>query len=617
MRKKTWLGLLIIIGFLSIIFIPLVLPSNNSVTTPKIENGILDLREWDFVQNGPVALNGEWAFYYDAFYSTKEIQHVQNPPLQWVTVPSSRDTFSSTLINSAYFYGTYHISILLPPSDAVYGLSTDIVMSSYKLYIDDTFQTEVGKVGVDQASSTPYYKQTQSYFKPTGNQVEILYQASDFHFGDKAIKAPIFGLADQISDTSKFKLSRDLLLFGILFIMGIYHIGLFIKRSKDRSPLYFGVFCLAFAFRMLLVGERFLPTFFDLNFKSFARFTYIAVYLGFSSLCAFLYSSFKGLIKPLAVYVSLGISLLYTLLALILPFVWMDRLLGIYMVVGFTILFYMLYRLIYGLYKKVPFTGVVLVGFSCLLIVFVNDYLYEVTLKNIPSMIPIGLTFFVFFQAYMLSAKSADAFSQSEKLSIENSEILLELKEMNTKLESEVEKRTADLEKRTEDLQLALKEVEMLSNIDYLTGLPNRRHMIYQIEKAIQSDGDFHIAVADIDHFKQINDTFGHDVGDQVLVELSQLITEFLGNRGIIGRWGGEEFLILLYEADSHDAMVLSNQLLELVLKNVFSPVKAKISLTIGMSPYDKKGTIDECIHSADTALYSGKQAGRCRVVSR
>ena len=286
------------------------------------------------------------------------------------------------------------------------------------------------------------------------------------------------------------------------------------------------------------------------------------------------------------------------------------------MVVGFTTLFYMLYRLIYGLYKKVPFTGAVLVGFSCLLIVFVNDYLYEVTLKNIPSMIPFGLTFFVFLQAYMLSAKSAYAFSQSEKLSIENSEILLELKDMNLKLESEVEKRTADLEKRTEDLQLALKEVEMLSNIDYLTGLPNRRHMIYQIEKAILSGEGFHIAVADIDHFKNINDTYGHDVGDQVLVELSQLITEFLGDRGVIGRWGGEEFLILLHEADKQNAMALSNQILKLVTQNVFSPVEAKISLTIGMSLYDKKGTIDGCIHSADTALYSGKQAGRCRVVS-
>lgn len=216
----------------------------------------------------------------------------------------------------------------------------------------------------------------------------------------------------------------------------------------------------------------------------------------------------------------------------------------------------------------------------------------------------------------MLSAKSAYAFSQSEKLSIENSEILLELKDMNLKLESEVEKRTADLEKRTEDLQLALKEVEMLSNIDYLTGLPNRRHMIYQIEKAILSGEGFHIAVADIDHFKNINDTYGHDIGDQVLVELSQLITEFLGDQGVIGRWGGEEFLILMHEADKQNAMALSNQILKLVTQNVFSPVEAKISLTIGMSLYDKKGTIDGCIHNADTALYSGKQAGRCRVVS-
>ncbi|OJV63105.1 MAG: hypothetical protein BGO41_10420 [Clostridiales bacterium 38-18] len=616
MRNKTWLGLLLIIGFLSVILIPLMLPSSSNSSQPKAINGVLDLREWDFNQDGPVTLNGEWAFYYDAFYSLKDMHFDSSLQPKFITLPSSRDTFKSDLVKDDYFYGTYHLTVLLPPDDTIYGLSTDIYMSSYRLFIDDKLQTEVGKVGVDASTSEPYYKQTQTYFKPIASQAEIIYQASDFHFGDRAIKSPLLGHADQISDASKFKLSRDLLLFGILFIMGVYHIGLFIKRNKDRTPLYFGIFCLAFAFRMLLVGERFLPTLFDLNFKSFARFTYIAVYLGFSSLCAFLYSSFKSLISPASVSISLGISFVYTLLALLLPFTWLDRLLGLYMVVGFSTLFYMLYRLIIGYYRRVPFTGAVLVGFICLIMVFINDYLYEVTLKNMPSMIPFGLTFFVFLQAYMLSAKSAYAFSQSEMLSIENSEILLELKEMNSRLESEVEKRTADLEKRSEDLETALMEVELLSNTDYLTGLPNRRHMLSQIEKAVVSDAGIHIAVADIDHFKLINDTFGHDVGDQVLIELSKLIADFLGERGIIGRWGGEEFLILLYETDTQNALLLSNQLIELVTSKVFSPVETKVSLTIGMSQYDKKSTIDDCIHSADTALYSGKQAGRCRVVT-
>jgi diguanylate cyclase (GGDEF) domain len=608
MKIKNWLGIVVILIFLSAMLYSGLYTEEHSINTPDPVDGVLDLTNWSFESQGPVTLDGKWEFYFNEFLSSDDFQGSQKFKPTYIQIPSTFSSMNEVKpFASNNFYGTLRLVIKLPPNNLSYGLSSDIVLSSYKLYVNGMLYSEVGKVGTDKASSAPYYKLNQSYFDANSRTIELIYHTSDFNFGDNAITSPRLGLATQIANESKLSLSRDLFLFGMLLIMGIYHIGIFVMRTKDRTPLYFGIFCLMFALRMLIVGERFLPSLYEIDFKVYARASYITVYLGYASLCGFLYFSFKTLLNRWMLWISVGVSGLTAILTLFLPFPVIDQIIVYYVGIGFLILIYALIKLLIGLIKGVPYTGEVIVGFVCLLIGFANDYFYEINLTNTPSMIPFGLSIFVLTQAYMLSSKFSSAFSNTEKLSIENASILLDLKHINANLEAIVDSRTSDLKK-------ALSDVELLSKTDYLTKLPNRRSIVADLEALIHDQIEFFIVIADIDHFKTFNDTYGHDMGDQLLIELSELLIKQVGEDGFVGRWGGEEFLLVIFGEESKEIFLKVDALREHLSSHQYHSIKDQVTLTFGLCKYTAANTLDQCIACADKALYDGKQNGRNQV---
>lgn len=608
MKIKNWLGIIVILIFLSAMLYSGLYTESHSINTPDPVDGVLDLTKWSFESQGPVTLDGKWEFYFNQFLTSEDFKMRGDLKPEYIKIPSTLSSMNEVKpFDSNYFYGTLRLVIKLPANNLSYGLSSDIVLSSYKLFINGILYNEVGKVGTSKESSAPYYKLNQSYFDSSNRTVELIYHTSDFNFGDNAITSPRLGYATQIANETKLSLSRDLFLFGMLLIMGVYHVGIFIMRTKDRTPLYFGIFCLMFALRMLIVGERFLPSLYTIDFKIYARASYITVYVGYASLCGFLYFSFKELLNKWMLRISVGASGIFTILTLFLSFPSIDRWMVAYVIVGFIILIYALVKLLLGLVQGVPYTGEVIVGFVCLMIGFANDYFYEVNLTNTPSMIPFGLSIFVLTQAYMLSSKFSSAFSNTEKLSIENTSILLDLKNINANLETIVDSRTSDLKK-------ALNEVEILSRTDYLTKLPNRRSIVADLEALIHDQLEFFISIADIDHFKVINDTYGHDVGDQLLIELSNTLTKQVGEDGFVGRWGGEEFLLVIFGEDSKEIYLKVDALREQVSNHQYHFIEDRVTLTFGLCKYDPADTLDQCIACADKALYDGKQNGRNQV---
>lgn len=169
--------------------------------------------------------------------------------------------------------------------------------------------------------------------------------------------------------------------------------------------------------------------------------------------------------------------------------------------------------------------------------------------------------------------------------------------------------------------QLRLKNQTLYkeAGTDPLTGLPNRRAMIEQIEKYYETNGDqpFSVAIADIDFFKKVNDTYGHNCGDYTLVRLTELFVEHSMGRYSVCRWGGEEFCFFIPGMNLDDAGTLMNDLCFAVekMKLKFEEHEFSISITIGVEEYDFASSLDELMNSADEKLYMGKEAGRNRVV--
>ena len=169
--------------------------------------------------------------------------------------------------------------------------------------------------------------------------------------------------------------------------------------------------------------------------------------------------------------------------------------------------------------------------------------------------------------------------------------------------------------------QLRLKNQTLYkeAGTDPLTGLPNRRAMIERIEKFCKDSPDqpFSVAIADIDYFKQVNDTYGHNTGDYTLVKLTELFVEHAMNRYSVCRWGGEEFCFFMPGQNLDEAGVLMNDLCFAVQKLSLEHEgqQFSITITIGVEENDFSSPLEDLLDSADEKLYMGKHAGRNRVV--
>jgi diguanylate cyclase (GGDEF)-like protein/PAS domain S-box-containing protein len=161
------------------------------------------------------------------------------------------------------------------------------------------------------------------------------------------------------------------------------------------------------------------------------------------------------------------------------------------------------------------------------------------------------------------------------------------------------------------------KRVEELSVTDQLTRLFNRMKLDQsfgtELERARRYDHPLSIILFDIDHFKSVNDTFGHQTGDQVLIEMANLIRSSVRTTDIPGRWGGEEFLILCPETDTRGARALAEKLRQAMEIYPFTTVGHKTS-SFGVTTRLPGESADDMVARADSALYAAKSAGRNRV---
>lgn len=164
------------------------------------------------------------------------------------------------------------------------------------------------------------------------------------------------------------------------------------------------------------------------------------------------------------------------------------------------------------------------------------------------------------------------------------------------------------------------RHLSKLAMTDPLTGLYNRRHILdvanYEAVQQKRIPSGLSVIIADIDYFKQINDTHGHDVGDAVLVAVSQTIRKSIREQDSAARWGGEEFLIVLPNTNLSDATLIADRIRENVAAITVPVAQQAIStsVTLGVSCYHIGESISNTIANADALLYKGKKAGRNRV---
>ncbi len=191
----------------------------------------------------------------------------------------------------------------------------------------------------------------------------------------------------------------------------------------------------------------------------------------------------------------------------------------------------------------------------------------------------------------------------------------------NRELESvvqELHEARRTLERRTQQLETLQEQLREQADRDWLTGLHNRRYLAREVGRHAPGPGPFSLAVLDLDHFKLVNDRFGHQAGDEVLMRVAALLLGAMRGQDVVVRTGGEEFMLLMPDTDANAACAACERLRTAIRDEPWDRIAPGIALTasIGVATVETAGDLHALTELADQRLYEAKRAGRDRLVA-
>ena len=186
---------------------------------------------------------------------------------------------------------------------------------------------------------------------------------------------------------------------------------------------------------------------------------------------------------------------------------------------------------------------------------------------------------------------------------------------MSDKMEAELAITKAELEKYS-------KKLKKQATTDTLTGLANRRKITELLKEEIKklkedNNNNFNIIMLDIDFFKKVNDNYGHPMGDEVIKKVSNHMQDKVGSEGVVGRFGGEEFLTILYNNDIQKTALLADKIRnDIEGKRIeFEGKKISVTVSMGIACSAETAVYQELLNKADERLYKAKENGRNQVI--
>ncbi|MCB1190692.1 MAG: response regulator [Leptospiraceae bacterium] len=442
-----------IIGFLL-----LTLPSCNLKFTPKIQpiakNGILDLRNWDFHQNGLIQLKGEWEFYWEKFYLETDFQRENIQKNYFINIPSTWNGMKvgNTILKGDGF-ATIHLKVLLNKSvspETILSVRTNLQMTACEIYANGIKLPGSGIVGKSPAEHKPDTLPTVGFvITPKDHILSIILHISNFNHRKGGVFHPIYlGTAYDIFELMKKK-DADIFLMGILFIIIFYHIGLFVIRQKDLTPLLFALFCLDIFLRTASTDDKLITIIFPgIPYKIYAAIEYITFFLSAPLGIHFLHKIFPKEIHFKIVKVFYIISFGFCLFPLTTPINIYSHTVNIYLVIFiFSIVIGFVFNIL-AIIRNRDYSHILFFGFLSVIVTSVNDILNTTEVLNTGYIAHYGLAVMVFSQSIVLSIKFSRAFSEVEILSEE-------LHKNKITLENKVEQRTEELKKAKEKAEKA------------------------------------------------------------------------------------------------------------------------------------------------------------------
>ena len=724
-RKMSYYFFFLLL-FINICLVIVSCSSNReeALISPKAINGVIDLRDWDFTNNELINLDGEWGFLWQELTNPEEI--IITDQTVYVQVPDMWSNYSKEgLTTSAKGFATFFLTVLLPDTNTSYGMFVEGEGSSHTLWANNRLLAQSGSVGKTRQEMIPQKLPESVFLTSEAGKISLVMQISNFHHRKGGFRNSLsFGIAGAVHNYQIQSWFVEALSVGILFIMGLYHLFIYVFRRKNKSALYFSLLCWFICIRIGITNQNSLLI--HLPFISWTFAFYLEYLIFFTApalFSLFLKSMYPEDIHRWFIKLVFGISICFSLFTLFAGTFLASFTTSYYQIVILIEMIYYLYFLGRIIIKRRE--GALFIGIATL-IAFTTVIVETLFMQNIlpfGKIAPFGFMAYIFVQAILLSNRLSKSFTRVESLTVELEGMNVSLKQSESKYRNIFENSKdmifiAARDTRIEDANPACEEIlgytkkelqkmkildvlndstlgarfrkiivsgkairnyevelikknnqkidtlvslslrynedgktigfqgsvrdnsdrknaeaehlralkfEQISITDPLTKIYNRRFFsevaAKELDRIKRNKGQLSIIMFDVDLFKQINDTFGHLVGDDVLISISRLCEGNIRTMDIFARFGGEEFVILMPGSDTKAAYGRAEKLRNIIEENTITTAadeKVSVTISCGTASLNPETDINimELLDRADQALYLSKESGRNRVTA-
>lgn len=505
-----------------------------------------------------LALDGEWRFYEGRLIANAS---EANENYERVMVPHSWNHRG---------YGTYNITLEgLTPGDG-YCLYLYDLPSAYALYVDGQLTAKNGTVGTDPKGESVEWRPQVVYFTAKDSRADVMIQLSSFFLNPGGlIRTITFGTPETILRDQTRNIGSQMILFGGILMIGLYNLSLYLLNTHERSGGYFALFSLLVAIRIPLIGERIINAWWHApDWGMLLKMQFIIGAAMLWALGLFMENLFPEESHPWVSRGLLGLVILFTVGVFTVPTYGLFHFDTLYLAVALAYFAYLLAVLVKAIRRNRQGGVFSFLGISFI----VGAVLIDMVMPPGSRIISVGVFVFLVFQSLVIAEKYANIVEQNRML-----------------------------------------HDDMIR--DEMTDFYKKEYFSKTVDAIIEAEGNLQHSMMfiDIDDFKTINDTFGHDIGDEIIITVAGRILHSLRSSDIACRFGGDEFVIWLKNTRKEDAKAIAQRILE----QIVAPIQAAdtlthISVSIGISFFPEDGMGQgPLMNRCDERMYRAKSRGK------
>ena len=477
---------------------------------PRAVKGVIDLGDWDLKKDGPVDLIGEYEFYWMQHLIPQDFTpETSSQKTGFIDVPGywkGYEIEGKKLPGSGYT--TYRLSVMLNSQKEPLALRTMEISNAYVIYVNGQMVGSLGIPGQNLETTVPRQFPQIFDFAHKTDRMEIIVQVSNFHHRRGGIWEVIqLGREKDIRKAQERRLRFDLFLFGSIFLMALYHLGLFLVRKKDRSPLYFSIFCFLMALRSFTTGGRYIIlTFPDISWELMIKLEYLSFYLAVPAFGMFMRSIFQKFSKKFLRLLEI-LAIAFAGIVIFTPARFFSHTLNIYEIITLITFLYGLYIIFASLGQKRIEAFVFLLGFAIFFLAAINDMLHVENIIRTGFYAQFGFFFFIVSQAFLLSYRHSAILTTVENQRRELRDTLESYKtEVIERVQIEEALRESEEKYRTilNSIEEGYYEVDLAGNLTFFND-SLRRHLGYSKEELL---GMNNRQFTSKDHIERVYQTF-------------------------------------------------------------------------------------------------------------